>query len=76
MAIYQILNNGEQENIINANEAFVKEYCKDNGFTYKLIGSLQTFPDEQEVLDPISNLELMTLDQEYRLTLLELGMIQ
>ena len=68
---YKIFKDGECVNTIVADEAFCKEYCENNGFTYEA----DPLPEIEPVAEPTEadDTAAMLVDHEYRLTLLELG---
>lgn len=77
---YEIYKDGFLENVIVADEEFVRVYCLENGFTYKpqiLPGADD--PDEPAPVEPTptaqDDVDAMLIDHEYRLTLLELGLV-
>ena len=59
-------------NTIIATEDFCKNYCKLNKYTYSLIESAEPEMDFV-VLTREDEIDAMLVEQEYRLTLLELG---
>lgn len=66
-------SNGDLINIIISPLEYVKEYCKDNDYTYLL--SLEHSGQVQEPSAEDDH-DSMLVDQEYRLTLLELGVTE
>lgn len=45
---YKIFSNGEQINVIVADEQFCKSYCEKNSYTYELIEEPEVPPIEPE----------------------------
>ena len=47
MTNYRIYENGEEINVIVADEAFCEKYCAENGYTYELMAKPETEPKAQ-----------------------------
>ena len=75
---FKIYSNGVLENVIVADEDFVKEYCSENGYTYEA-DDIQVQPEPAPIPAPEptaqDDTDAMLIDHEYRLTLLELGLV-
>lgn len=67
---FKIYDHGEHINTIYGSESFVSKWCEEHGYTYEL-----EVPPEPEQPEPTVEDALleMTVDHEYRITLLELG---
>lgn len=74
--MYRILQDGNEINTIVSDEAFCSEYCETNGYTYELIPDPEPVLETETEREPTAEDDLSSLliDQEYRLTLLELGL--
>lgn len=66
---YKVLENGVEINVIVADEVFANKYATATGYALELI------PEEPISPEPSTETDLMnlTIDHEYRLALLELG---
>lgn len=45
---YAIFENGEEINVIEADEAFVTDYCEQNGYTYQEAPLPEPVPEPEE----------------------------
>ena len=72
---FKIYENGKLINTIVSNEAFCKKYCADNGYVYAIDEAANETPQREEtpVLTREDEIDAILIDQEYRLTKLELG---
>lgn len=73
---FDIFKNDKKINSIVADKEFCERYCKANGYTYSETieetasqGAEITFTREDEI-------DAMLIEQEYRLTLIELGLAE
>ncbi len=81
---YIIFENGAEINRIGASEAFISDYCARHGYTYELepepsgAGPEPTAPALETRVGTleaaVEDADAMNVDQEYRLTMLELGL--
>lgn len=60
-------------NTIEAQEDFCVAYCKEMGYTYELIPEPGPEPEEPTAEEDLMS---MTVDHEYRITMLELGITE
>lgn len=67
---YKIFKDGVLVNTIVADEKFCLDYCQQNGYTYEKIETEQKVDETDSVQD---NIDRMLIEQEYRITMLELG---
>ena len=58
--IYRILHNGEEVNTIVADNAFVTNYCKENGYTFELVPE----PEHEQEAEP-SQLDILEAQVTY-----------
>lgn len=72
---YKILKDGKELNFIISEEAFVTAYCAANGYTFEE-APLPITPEPTPEPTEEEDLAAMTVDHEYRLTLLELGLTE
>lgn len=72
---YLIYKNGVFINRIASSESFCKKYCAENGYTYELEPELN--PPQEVLVEPSEQDDMAALlvDHEYRMTLLELGLM-
>ncbi len=76
----KIYKNGNLINRIVADETFAAAYCAKHGYTYKLEEpdlepAAPTLKERVEMLESVvEDADAMNVDQEYRLTILELGL--
>lgn len=70
---YEILRAGIKVNTVEADEAFVTTYCAANGYTFEE-APLPITPEPTPEPTEEEDIAAMTVDHEYRLTLLELGL--
>lgn len=69
---YDIFKNGKKINTIISDEESCREYCKANKYTYQE-AEYVTPEVEYVTLTREDEVDAILIDQEYRLTLLELG---
>lgn len=69
---YKISKDGEVVNTILADPDFIEGYCAENGFTYEE-EVLPEAPTPQPTAQ--DDTDAMLIDHEYRLALLELGIV-
>lgn len=69
---FDIYDNEKKINTIIADENFCKNYCKLKKYTYSL-AEINESETESIVLTREDEIDAILVDQEYRLTLLELG---
>lgn len=71
----QLYKDGEPFNTIVATETFAEAYCAENNLTYTII-----VEPEPELVEPMptpdDDRDAMLVDLEYRVTLLELGILE
>lgn len=71
---FDIYNNGIKINTIISDEEFCKRYCKSNQYTYKEV--IPEVEDIEYVMTSEDEIYAMLIDQEYRLTLIEFGLVE
>ena len=69
---FDIYENEKKINTIISSEDFCKNYCKSNQYTYKLSEIKDALP-EIPIFTREDEIDAILIDQEYRLTLIELG---
>lgn len=68
-----IYNNGVKINTIVSDEKFCKKYCNANQYTYQIVDDDHENQTKTAILSREDEIDAILVDQEYRLTLLELG---
>ena len=71
---YNIFKNGTFINSIASDLEFVNKYCSENNYTYELLEEPDPLPDPEPMTT--EEIEETLLDQEYRITLLEMGVAE
>ena len=69
---FNIYNNEKKINTIVSSEEFCKKYCNANGYNYSIVDEPQ---EEQITLTREDEIDALLIEQEYRLTLLESGVV-
>ena len=73
---YKILKDGEVINTIVSDEEFCSAYCEENGYTYELEPEQESESELEPEPTAQDDTDAMLVDHEYRLTLLELGVME
>ena len=72
---FDIFENGVKINSIVADKDFCEKYCAVNGYEYREVADEPSQPEEAP-LTREDEIDAMIIEQEYRLTLLELGVTE
>lgn len=70
---FDIFKNGEKINCIVSDKGFCEKYCADNGYTYSEVIDEHKTHAEEVIYTREDEIDAILIEQEYRLTLLELG---
>lgn len=76
---YKLLKDGKVINTIVGTETFVSAYCKEMGYTYEEVpGELKHETEIEIKSEPTEedDIAAILVDHEYRLILLELGLME
>lgn len=70
---FDIFESGKRINCIVATKDFCEKYCATNGYEYLEVEKKETSHPEGASLTRDDEIDAMIVEQEYRLTLIELG---